>query len=702
MAARDEIVWRGGLVYYAIGALAVVLLIRILILQYVQRGKWAEMAEKFVFKTAEVQANRGDILTNDGRLLASSIPYYTIYMDTRSSGMLASTWSNGISGLSVGLSKYFGERSASGWRSVITEARKKGDRYFLIHRKVNYETLKKLKELPIFREGQYRGGMVAQAENRRIQPNGELAYRTIGYLNQGSEGNEVGVEGAFDKDLAGKNGVAMKQRLTGGDWITVDGPNSVESRDGNDVVTTLDLDLQDVATSALLNQLRKNDADHGCAVLMEVATGKVKAIVNLGLQSDGDYREAYNYAIAESTEPGSTFKLPSLMAAIEDGVIDTGDLVNTGNGTIKYYDKIIRDTKEHGTITVKQVFEESSNVGTSKVIYEHYKDHPKDFVNRLYAMRLNKPLDLQLKGEGDPLIRYPGDKLWSGLSLAMMSHGYEVQLTPLQILTFYNAVANDGRMMRPFFVTAIMRNGRVIKSFDPEVIINSIASRSTIRKAKKMMEGVVERGTAINLRNSNYKIAGKTGTAQIARDKYGYRTESRISYSASFVGYFPADNPLYSCIVVVNSPSNGVYFGNVVAGTVFKEISDKVYATRFFRDYVPDDKDNIKPSAPDAGNGYRADINQVLKNLDVHYRRTADDDWVATRESGDTVRLAGLKQQEGLVPDVRGMSLRDAVFLLENSGLRFRCNGKGKVVRQSPEHGAKCYEGSVVSLEMNM
>ena len=702
MAARDEIVWRGALVYFAIGLLAVVLLVRILFLQYVQRGKWVDMSEKYVFKTAEMPANRGDILTSDGRLLASSVPYYTIYMDTRSSGMLSSTWSNGIGGLSAGLAKYLGVRSAAGWRSAITEARKKGDRYYLIQRKVDYETLKKLKELPIFREGQFRGGMVAQAENKRIVPNNNLALRTIGYLNLGSEGNEVGVEGAFDKDLAGKNGVAVKQRLTGGDWIIVDGPNSVESHDGNDVVTTLDLDLQDVTSTALLNQLRKNNADHGCAVLMEVSTGYIKAIANLGLEDDGDYHESYNYAIGESTEPGSTFKLPSLMAAIEDGVIDTGDIVDTGNGSIKYYDHIIRDTKEHGIITVKQVFEESSNVGTSKLIYEHYKNNPKDFVNRLYAMRLNKPLGIQLKGEGDPLIRYPGDKLWSGLTLPMMSHGYEVQITPLQILTFYNAVANDGKMMRPLFVSEIMRNGSVIKSYDPEVIINSIASRSTIRKARKMMEGVVEKGTAMNLKNPNYKIAGKTGTAQIAKEKYGYKSGDRISYSASFVGYFPAESPLYSCIVVVNSPSNGVYFGNLVAGTVFKEISDKVYATRFFRDYKPENKDNIKPSAPDAGNGYREDINEVLRNLDVRYKRTADDDWVATRESGDTVRLAGIKIQKGLVPDVRGMSLRDAIYLLENSGLRVHYSGKGRVLRQSPEHGARYSEGAVVSLDMNM
>lgn len=705
MAIRDEIVWRSGVVYFAIALLAIAILVRILILQVVQHGKWSAMSEKYVYKTAELPADRGDILAFDGRLLASSVPYYTIYMDTRSSGMSSQTWSNGINGLSAGLAKLLGDRSAAGWKAVITEARQRGDRYFLIQRKVDYETLKKLKVLPIFREGQYKGGMVAQAENRRILPNNELAARTIGYLNLGNEGTEVGIEGSFDKDLGGKNGVVVKQRLTGGDWITIDDASSVNSRDGNDVVTTIDIDLQDVASAALMNQLEKHNAHHGCAVVMEVETGDIRAIVNLEQGNDGNYHESYNYAIGESSEPGSTFKLPSLMAAIEDGVIDTGDVVDTGNGSVRFYNKVIKDTKEegYGKLTVKQVFEKSSNVGTSKLIYEHYKNNPKDFVNRLYAMKLNERLNIQIKGEGDPLIRYPGDKLWSGLSLPMMSHGYEVQLTPLQVLTFYNAVANDGRMMKPRFVTSVMRNGNVIKRFEPHVIINSIASRSTIRKAKKMMEGVVEHGTATNLRNANYKIAGKTGTAQIALGRSGYRSGTRISYQASFVGYFPAENPLYSCIVVVNAPSNGVYYGNLVAGSVFKEISDKIYATNFFRDYKNWDKDNRKPVfAPEAGNGYRADINAVLKELDVRYKKTASNEWVATRESGDTIRLVGLKTSKGLVPDVRGMSLRDAVFLLENSGYRVKYNGKGKVRRQSPEHGARYFEGQIVSLEMTM
>lgn len=704
MTVRDEIVFRSGVVYLVMILCTVALIVQIVVLQYIQKGKWSDMSEKYVFKTAEMPANRGDILARDGRLLASSVPYYSIYMDTRSSGMSADTWSQGIDGLCHGLSKYLGVRSASGWKSVITAARKRGDRYFPIQKRVDYATLKKLKELPIFREGQFRGGLVAQPENRRILPNNELAARTIGYLSQGTEGTRVGLEGSFDKELAGKNGMVVKQRLTGGDWIIVNNGESIEARDGNDIQTTIDIDLQDVASSALEKQLRRHNAHHGCAVLMEVSTGDIRAIANLERAEDGSYHETYNYAIAESTEPGSTFKLASLMAAIEDGVVDTGDIVDTGDGTIRFYNKIIRDTKEggYGRISVKKVFELSSNVGTSIIINENYKDNPRAFVNRLYAMKLNQPLDIQIKGEGKPLIRYPGDKLWSGLSLPMMSHGYEVQMTPLQTLTFYNAVANDGKMMRPRFVTAITRNGSVVKSFGTEVIINSIASRSTIRKAKAMMEGVVERGTAENLKNPEYRIAGKTGTAQIAMNNQGYR--KKVTYQASFVGYFPADNPLYSCIVVVNAPSNGVYYGNVVAGSVFKEISDKVYATTFYRDYRAENNSDTerKGLVPEAGNGLREDINEVLGGLDVRYRRTSREEWVATRESGDTISLVGVDVRQGLVPDVRGMSLRDAVFLLENAGLKVKYNGKGRVLRQSPQHGARVFEGSVVSLDMNM
>ena len=670
--SKDQIIARTGIIYGIVAVMAIAVFVRIIILQFVQSEKWAGMADKIVFRREVDKAGRGDILSDDGRILASSIPYYTVYMDTRSSGMADTTWANGISGLCRGLSKYVGGNTPDGWRSALSNARKRGDRYYLIKRHVSYETLSYLKKLPIFRHGKFRGGLLYQPENRRIMPNGLLARRTIGYITDDTLTSIVGIEGSFNSYLAGKDGLKVQQRLTGGAWIDVDNLESVHARPGNDVVTTIDLDLQDAAENALYKQLAKHKAHHGCAVVMEVHTGDIKAIANLEIGSDGQYHETYNYAVGESTEPGSTFKLMSMIAALEDGVVDLDDTINVGDGTVKYYDKIIRDHEDKGLgkITAREVFEHSSNVGTAKIISEGYKDNPRRYVDRLYSMQVDKPLDLQIKGEGKPLIRYPGDKLWSGISLPMMSHGYEVQMTPLQILTFYNAVANDGKMVKPRFVKEVRDGNWTVKSFDTEVITNSICSRSTINKAQSLLEGVVENGTAMNLKNSNYKIAGKTGTAQIANAKHGYRSGSRISYQASFVGYFPADDPLYSCIVVVNAPSNWVYYGNVVSGPVFKEIADKVYATSFYRDL------------------------QALN--------PGKEDKVKLREAADIVKEDDLTYTEGFMPNVVGMGLRDAMFMLENSGLRVYYTGRGRVARQSPQPGIRISRGATVSIELKL
>ncbi len=670
--SKDQILARTGVIYGIVAAMALAVFVRIIILQFVQSEKWAAMADKVVFRRQVDQAARGDILSDDGRILASSIPYYTVYMDTRSSGMADTTWANGISGLCMGLSKYVGGNSPDGWRSALTNARKRGDRYYLIKRHVSYETLSHLKKLPIFRHGKFRGGLLYQPENRRIMPNGLLARRTIGYITDDTITSIVGIEGSFNSYLAGKDGLKVQQRLTGGAWIDVDNLESVHARPGYDVVTTIDLDLQDAAENALYKQLSRHKAHHGCAVVMEVKSGDIKAIANLEIGSDGQYHETYNYAVGESTEPGSTFKLMSMIVALEDGVIDLDDTINTGDGTVKFYDKIIRDHEEKGLgkITAREVFEHSSNVGTAKIIAEGYKDNPRRYVDRLYSMQVDKPLGLQIQGEGKPVIRYPGDKLWSGISLPMMSHGYEVLMTPLQILTFYNAVANDGKMVKPRFVQEVRDGNRTVKSFDSEVITNAICSRSTVNKAQSLLEGVVEKGTAMNLKNNNYKIAGKTGTAQIANAKHGYRSGSRISYQASFVGYFPADDPLYSCIVVVNAPSNWVYYGNVVSGPVFKEIADKVYATSFYRDL-----EALNPEKEDK---------------------------VRLREAADLVKDDELTYTEGLMPKVVGMGLRDAMFMLENSGLRVHYTGRGRVARQSPQPGVRISRGATVSIELRL
>jgi len=702
--AKDTIIARTGLIYALVVVMAIAIFVRIIVLQVFQAEKWSSMAEKVVYRRQAVKAARGDILTYDGRILASSIPYYTLYMDTRSSGMADTTWSRGINGLCRGLSKYLGVQSPAGWKAELTHARKKGERYFMVKRHVSYETLKKVKELPIFRHGKFRGGFVYQPENRRIMPNGLLARRTIGYITEDSTSTIVGLEGSFNKVLGGKNGFSVQQRLTGGAWIDVENPDNIHTRHGHDIVTTIDIDLQDVAESSLYRQLSSHNADHGCVVVMEVKTGDVKAIANLEKGSDGAYHETYNYAVGESTEPGSTFKLMTLMTALEDGVVDLDDMIDTGNGTVKYYDQVIRDhdDKSLGVLTVQEVFEKSSNVGCAKIIYENYKKNPRKFVDRLYSMKINHRLDIQIKGEGLPLIKYPGDKLWSGVSLAMMAYGYEVHMTPLQILTFYNAVANGGKMVKPRFVTEVRDGERVLKTFKTEVITNSICSRSTIRKAHKMLEGVVENGTAMNLKNNNYKIAGKTGTAQIAKSKQGYRVKGAVSYQASFVGYFPADDPLYSCIVVVSAPSNAVYYGNIVAGPVFKEISDKVYAGNFYRNVASLKPEGKAERAPEAGNGYYDDINKTLRELDIRAKRRIDGDWARTRENGDTLRVVDLKLVDGRMPNVVGMGLRDAMFLIENNGMRVSYTGRGRVVRQSLQPGSRVIPGGTVNLELRL
>ena len=681
--------------YFLTLIVAIAIIVRIIIIQSDDGLK--EKGNETNIRVTTVEANRGDVLAQDGRVLASSVPYYNIFIDTKT--ISDELWNKDISGLSTNLARILGVRSANEWRQVLEKARKEGKRYMSIAKRVDYDTMMRLKQSPIFNQGQNRGGFIAEVENRRVLMNGDLAARTIGYVNEQSD-LSVGIEGAFNDYMKGSDGIVVKQRLTGGDWITIDEAGSVPSVNGDDVITTIDIDLQDVAAQALRNQLITHNADHGCAVVMEVSTGDIRAIVNLSRGSNGNYTESYNYAIGASTEPGSTFKLPVLMAALEDGLIDTAEIIDTKNGVVTYYNKAVRDSKAggYGKITVKQVFEKSSNVGTSLIITNCYKDNPQAFVNRLYSFGLNEKNGISLAGEGEPIIRYPGDKLWSGLSLPQMSYGYEVQMTPLQILTFYNAVANDGKMMKPRFVSAISRNGKVIKQFPSEVIKERIASTETINKAKSMMEGVVERGTGTNLRAADYKIAGKTGTAQIANDNKGYKTTSRMLYQASFVGYFPADKPLYSCIVVVSAPSNGVYYGNVVAGSVFKEISDKLYATHFYKDQQ---HDQVNYAVAPAG-GYVDDVNTVLKKISAKYNKVQESDWVTTSFANDTVTLSPVSLLSECVPDVRGMTLRDAIYLLESSGYRVRYSGRGRVRKQSPAQGSKFYTGQIVSIELGV
>jgi cell division protein FtsI (penicillin-binding protein 3) len=686
--------------------LALLMVGRTLQLQVVQGDELRKKAEELMLKYVTIEPNRGDIYASGGeRLLATSVPYYEVRMDLNSSAMEPGVFSSGIDSLSTCLSRLFRKKSAAAWKRELVQARKDGKRYYLIHRQVNYQQLQKLKRFPIFRLGRYKGGLIYIQSNSRVRPHQLLAARTIGKLNMGESGNIVGIEGAFDHYLSGVQGIRLMQKTAGNLWIPLRDANEVEPQNGYDVVTTIDIDIQDVAENALLKQLSNHKAHHGCAVLMEVETGNIRAIANLTLDERGGYTESYNYAIAESTEPGSTFKLATLMAAIEDGYVQPEDTIDTGTGSIRYYDKVIRDTRKggYGRITVKRAFEVSSNVALAKIIYENYKGKEEEFVDRLYRMHLNEPLGIEILGEGHPLIRYPGDAFWSGITLPMMSQGYEIRMTPMQVLTLYNAVANEGCMVKPRMVERILYYGKTIKEYRTEIIDPSICSRQTLVKMESMLEGVVENGTAKNLNNENFKIAGKTGTAQIANEKYGYKVDSKVSYQASFVGYFPAGKPEYTCIVVVNSPTRDVYYGNLVAGPVFREIAKKIYATSL------DLQQSLNMTAkadstleiPYSKNGHSGELETVLQELEIPVSGEKNREWVMTTKTDENIRLDPLTVHENLVPNVMGMGLSDAVHLLGNAGLKVSVRGRGKVAEQSLSPGTRIQKDDKIILTMS-
>ncbi len=706
MSLKKDILWRVAVIYLAIVLMAVFIIGRVVYLQIFQAEVYKEKSDKLILRNMSVEANRGDIRAADGEmLLATSVPYYEIRVDFLSDGLNDQIINNNIDNLAICLADLFEDKTPLQYKLDLLQARRNGNRYYLLKKWVLYDEMKMLETFPIFNRGRYKGGLIAIKKNKRIRPFGALAARTIGYTTKGESGNIVGLEGAYDHVLEGTEGLRLMRRISGNAWMPVNNNNQIEPRDGHDLVSTIDIRFQDVAETALYNHLKRHDAHHGCVVLMEIKTGEIKAIANLERNENGRYYETYNYAIGESTEPGSTFKLPALMAAIEDGYVDLDDTIDTEKGKVKYYNHIVEDTKEggYGRISVKEVFEYSSNVGMSKIITQHYKNKPDRFIDRLYRMKLNEKLNLNIKGEGEPLIKYPGDNLWSGITLPMMSFGYEIRLTPLQILTFYNAVANNGKMVKPMFIKEVQYHGETKEVYKTKVIDPSICSSSTIKKAQKLLKGVVQNGTAENLKNENYQIAGKTGTVELANEKYGYSHKSSSSYQASFAGYFPADDPHYSCIVVISAPSKKLYYGSLVAGPVFREIADKVYATspRLYKS-VDDFKITEQVNAPYTKPGLKSELFSVLNSLNI--KTMSDDitsDWVATNMNEQAVECSNIFIDKELVPSVIGMGAKDATYLLEELGMHVRIRGRGTVVEQSLEPGEINKLGNRIVLTMS-
>ncbi len=699
---KNTIFSRVYLIYGMMTLFALIIIGQTVNIIFIEGKEWVAKQDQLTRKSREIDAVRGNIYAADGSLLATSIPKYEVRFDPNAEAITDDFFNENIDSLAYHLSELFKDKTQQQYLSELKAARKKGARYHLIKHNVKFTDLKKLKEFPIFNKGQYKGGLITVQKNKRERPFKMLAARTIGYEREGIK--PVGLEGAYSKELSGIKGSMLMQKIAGGVWMPIEEEDGKEPEDGSDVYTTIDVNIQDVAESALENQLETHQADHGCVVLMEVSTGEVKAIANLQRGKDGKYYESYNYAVGESTEPGSVFKLASLLAAFEDGYLDLDDMVDTEDGTTKFYDATMRDSHKggYGVISIKESFIKSSNVAISKEINRVYAEKPQSFVDRLYKMSLNKKIGVEIAGEGSPLIKSTDDETWSGITMPWMSIGYEVQMTPLQILTFYNAVANDGKMVKPKFVKEVRKRGKLVKEVETEVINSSICSKKTIKMAKEMLEGVVEQGTAKNLSNSVYKIAGKTGTAQIANAKYGYKYESKVSHQASFVGYFPADNPKYSCIVVVNAPSQNVYYGNLVAGPIFKEVADKVYANSIQIHEEINKKNHLAVSRiPYAKDGYYADHHEIYSTLNIKTELESENPKWAKVSTGDkSVKIYNKKIAPIYVPDVTGMSIKDAIYILENQGLRVAFKGSGVVKKQSLTPGEKIEKGKKIELEL--
>lgn len=636
---------------------AIAIIYKLIQIEHIDGEMYRVEAEEGTVKTFEIAANRGSVYTADGSLLATSVSRFDVRMDAVTVSDIE--FEAGIKELSEALSNMLG-KSAGYYENKIRKARVNKNRYLFITRNLSYNDYQKLKKFPIFKLGMYRGGLIIEQRTVREHPIGKIAERAVGYDDYRGR---VGIEGSFYEFLRGKKGKRLKQKIAKGQWKPLNDNNEIEPIDGKDIITTIDLKIQDVAHHALLAQLEEFEADHGSVVVMETKTGEIKAISNLGRTSVGTYFEQRNYAIYESHEPGSTFKLMGMVVALEDKVIDTSEVIDTEKGVIRFHGKPVRDSHHggYGKISASRVFEVSSNVGIVKIIDEHYKDHPEKFIEGLNRMKVGQKIGLPIKGEGEPRIPDPTNKdNWNGLSLPWMAYGYGVSFTPLQILTFYNAIANNGEMVKPRFVKEIRAQSNVVTKFEKEIIDPKICSQETIDQVKEMMLNVVKRGTAENIYDKNFSMAGKTGTCQTE-----YWTDE-TKYISSFVGYFPADEPKYSCIVVIHKPDKKKgYYGNIVAAPVFERIARKIYTETPVVEEV----------------AFTENLSSMDDDYEGYYKKANE---AYTR-----------------VPDVKNMPGMDAVSLLENMGFRVSFRGIGKVKTQSIKAGSALKKGDVIKLELS-
>ncbi len=661
-----KVSYRIFLVAFTVLLLAIGIFFRLTKIQWAEGEYYQKLAKQNTIKPFDIPANQGNIYSADGSLLAISIPNYTVRFDAIASK--EEDFKANIGPLADSLAMLFGKTS-SFYKDELSKARANKNRYYLIARNLNYTNYMRVKSFPLFNLGTYKGGLITEQKTVRQHPIGRIAERTIGYRRINADGTftNIGIEGAFQKYINGKDGRVVKQKMAKGQWKPINDNNEIEPQDGYDVISTIDVYIQDIAHHALLKQLEYYEADHGCVVVMEVKTGEVKAISNLGRQKDGSYAETVNYAIWESQEPGSTFKLASLIALLEDKKVDTAKVYDTQSGEITIHRRKVRDSKKggYGKISLAKGIEVSSNTVIVQAVYESYKNNPADFVDRLYAMNLNQQLGIPIQGEGKPVIYHPkhNKESWSGLTLPWMAYGYTLQLTPLQTLSFYNAIANNGEMVKPQFVKEIKEWNKTIVKFDKEVINPKICSDETLKQVQDILHKVVKKGTGKKLYSPNFSMAGKTGTAQV-----GYAVRDSMYYSSSFVGYFPVEEPKYSCIVVVHKPSRSKgYYGADVSGPVFKAVAQKIFTD--------------SPTHNEVNN-----LNKSSKQQEKNYSKY------------NTIINSSNKSN---IPNVKGMPGMDAVALLENLGLKVKVKGIGKVKSQSIQAGEKIQKNQTIVLELS-
>jgi cell division protein FtsI (penicillin-binding protein 3) len=692
---KKSILLRVRIAFLAVMLFAIAVISKIGHIQFVQGEKWAEMGERISFDYKRVKATRGNIYSDNGSLLATSLPFYKMAFDATLPK--DEIFKKGVDSLAWHLATFFKDKSQKDYKRMLIDAREAGKQYIVLNRtRIDYQDKKTMMEWPILREGRLRGGAIFEKVDVRYRPFSNLSQRTVGYVNENDKG--VGLEYSFNDQLGGQDGYAYYQKLAGGMWKPIFDANNVKAVNGVDIQTTLDINLQDVAETALHKAMQQHDADDGLVVVMEVKTGEVKAISNLSSDGKGNFFERYNFAAGMNFEPGSTFKLVTMIALLEDTNVELTDSIDTGNGEFMFYNKTVRDHEEGGlgTVTVQEAFEHSSNVAMAKLADKHFGVKPQRFVDYLDKLRLSKPLGIQIVGEPTPKIKRPGEKGWSGISLPWMAYGYGFEFTPLHTLALYNAVANDGMMIKPVFVKAIKRADEEEETFNTEVLNSKICSGKTLDKLKLLLEGVVEKGTAKNIKGTHYRIAGKTGTAQILeKGRYTHK------YITSFAGYFPAHAPRYSAIVLIKNPRGWYQYGSSVAAPVFKEIADNIYA-RDINLHLPMEQRKFAKNEflPVIRAGHQEELTMLCNELGISTHTLTEEEWVRSSRSGTGVNWKRNISGKDIVPDVMGMTFRDAIYLLEKSGLKVFYEGRGRVVQQSLDPGGRVFKGNRIFIRL--